>query len=191
LRATTGFLLALTVAAAVGLSLTWWTLAGASSFGSVAIGPWTAWPKGGAQDADRYARARVARSGDLPLGSGEGLALYAWSDSGGRRLDGRCRYTLAPIVPPTRWWTLTLYDEADGLVSNEAGRHGFASTEVVREPDGRATIVIAPEAQPGNWLPSPQAPFSLSLRLYDTPISAGLATADTVEMPAITRESCP
>jgi hypothetical protein len=191
LRATTGFLLALAIGAASGLGLTWWTLAGGPSFGALRVGPWMAWPRLGVQEADRYARASVARSGDLPLGPGEGLGFVARADSEGRSLDGRCRYRVAPIAPPARWWTLALYDEAENLVANPAERHGFASTQVVRDSDGSATVTVAPEASSGNWLPSPPAPFHLVLRLYDTPISTGLGTEDTVPLPSIRREACP
>jgi hypothetical protein len=191
LRATTGFLIALTIGALSGLGLTWWTLASGPRFGAMQIGPWTAWPQTGTQDADRYAKASVARSGDLPLGAGEGLAFVARHDSAGAALTGRCRYRVEPIVPPARWWTLTLYDAEGKLVANPESRYGFTSGEVVRRGDGSAEIVIGSEPAPGNWLPSPEAPFSLVLRLYDTPMSSGLATAETARLPALTMEGCP
>jgi len=191
LRATTGFLYALTIGAVCGLGLTWFGLGGGPMLGAMRIGPWTAWPEAGTQDADRYVRASLARSGDLPLGAGEGLAFTAEADSFGDALDGRCRYRVDPVVPPARWWTLTLYDENGQLVANPASRFGFTSAEVLRRGDGTTVISIAPEVRPGNWLPSPKAPFSLVLRLYDTPIAAGFGRESEVSMPQVIREACP
>jgi len=190
LRATTGFLLALVIAAGTGLGLTWWSIANGPRFGAMTIGPWQAWPQIGGQDADRYAKASVARSGELPLAAGEGIAFVASEDSQGAALSGRCHYRIAPIGPPARWWTLTLYDRARHLVANPSDRYAFTSAEVVRESDGKATVIAAPEAAPGNWLPSPAGKFQLVLRLYDTPISTGLAAEEAVMLPAITAETC-
>jgi hypothetical protein len=190
LRATTGLLYALTIGAATGLGLTWWTLVGGPEFGALRIGPWTAWPQAGTQEADRYVRASVARSGDLPLGSGEGIAFIATRDSNAAPLDGRCRYRVAPIVPPSRWWTLALYDARKRLVANPAQRYGFTSSQVLRSGDGVAEVAIGPQVLPGNWLPSPQEAFILVLRLYDSPISGSLASKETVALPDIVREAC-
>jgi len=189
-RASSGLLYALTIGALIGLCLTWWTLDGGPGFSAISVGPWSAWPEAGTQEADRYARASLARSGDLPLGAGEGLAFQASRDSAGDTLDGRCRYRLEPITPSGRWWTLTLYDEAGGLVANPADRYGFTSAEVMRAGDGSASVVIGKTALPGNWLPSGEGRFTLSLRLYDTPISAGLAPSEGIVLPTITREAC-
>jgi hypothetical protein len=190
LRATTGFLYALTIGALSGLCLTWFTLDEGPAFGSIAIGPWHAWPEIANQDADRYARASVARSGELPLVTGEGLTFTARKDSAGAALNGRCRYRIGPVVPPARWWTLTLYDASESLFANPISRYGFTSAEVVRRSDGGATIETGADARPGNWLPSPEAPFILVLRLYDTPISTGLGTEETVRLPDIVAEAC-
>jgi len=191
LRGITGFLLALTIGALSGLGLTWWTLAEGPAFGAMRVGPWTAWPQLGAPGADRYAKASIARTGDLPLGAGEGLAFVARRDSQGASLNGRCRYRVDPLIPPARWWTLTLYDRNDRLFANPASRYGFTSSQVVRRGDGEADVMIGPEARPGNWLPSPEAPFTLMLRLYDTPVSNGLGTEETVVLPQIELEGCP
>ncbi|MDQ0469718.1 DUF1214 domain-containing protein [Labrys wisconsinensis] len=193
MRSIPGFLYALTLGAVVGLGLTWWTLAGGPGFNALRIGPWSAWPQAGTPDADRYARAGLARSGDLPLGSGEGLAFVATRDSAGAALDGRCRYRIEPIAPPARWWTLALYDADGHLPDSPVGRHGFTSAEVLRRGDGVAAVVVAPDAAPGNWLPSGPAggPFRLVLRLYDTPVSTSAARSDAVVLPDIIAEGCP
>jgi hypothetical protein len=190
LRATTGLLYALTIGALLGLGLTWWTLSGGPGFGALSSGPWTAWPRAGTLDADRYARASLSRSGELPLGSGEGITFLAERDNDGARLDGRCQYSIAPIGPPSRWWTLSLYGEGGSLVNNPAERYGFTSSEVIRRGDGLVAVVTGPEVMPGNWLPSAPGRITLALRLYDTPIAASLAANQFVALPSITREAC-
>ena len=69
MRLLLGSLFALAVAAMVGLGATWLALTRGTAFGAVAIGAWTAWPKSGTRDVDPYARAAIARSGELPVGS--------------------------------------------------------------------------------------------------------------------------
>ena len=190
MRAEAGFLYALILGALAGLGLTWFAASDRLALGALQIGPWSARPMAYDEDADRYARARLARSGDLPLASGEGIAFVATTDSAGAPLEGRCAYRIAPILPPARWWTLTLYDEGGRLIVNPAGRNGFTSAEILRQSADEATVDISQAVQPGNWLPSAAGPLILTLRLYDSPISTGLGTKDTVSLPAIERVRC-
>jgi len=190
MRAEAGFLYALTLGALGGLGLTWFVVGDSFDIGSLQIGPWTAWPLADAQDANRYSRARIAQAGELPLASGEGIAFLALHDSAGAPLDGRCEYRISPILPPARWWTLTLYDSEGRLASNPAERNGFTSAEILRDSAEDATIATGPQPLPGNWLPTAAGAFTLTLRLYDSPISTGLGTKDTVPLPAIERGTC-
>jgi hypothetical protein len=64
-----GFLVAFAVAAAVGLGATWLALTKGTAFGPLRIGAWTAWPKTGTAEIDPYARAIIARTGELPVAS--------------------------------------------------------------------------------------------------------------------------
>jgi hypothetical protein len=181
----------LILAAAVGLGATWLTLTHGVAFGALTIGAWTAWPKNGSVDIDPYARATIARTGELPIGIGDGVAFFARSDDAGNALDGRCTFLVAGLTPAARYWTLTLYDTQGRLVANTIDRHGFTSAEILREAGGRFAITIGPRARPGNWLPSGGIEqFVLAWRLYDTPI--GVASLSTKEGPmaAITRGSC-
>ena len=63
------------IAAVIGLGATWLTLSRGVAFGSLSIGAWTAWPKSGSVDIDPYARAIIARSGELPTGTGDGVTF--------------------------------------------------------------------------------------------------------------------
>jgi hypothetical protein len=186
-----GALFAFTVAAAIGLGLTWLALTEGTAYGGVTIGSWTAWPKNGTPGIDPYARAIVARTGELPVGSGDGVAFYAFTDDRGSPLDGRCDVVLDGITPQARFWTLTLYDPEGRMVANSLRRQGFTSQEVLRRSDGSFEIAVGPRARPGNWLPTGGVErYLLVLRLYDTPIGAATRTGRDAPMPAVLRRAC-
>jgi hypothetical protein len=181
----------LLLAAVIGLGATWLTLTRGVAFGSLTIGAWTAWPKSGSVDIDPYARATIARTGELPIGTGDGVAFYAHTDDAGTAFDGRCTFVISGMSPAARYWTVTLYDPEGRLVANSIDRHGFTSAEVVRDASGRFTINFGPRARPGNWLPSGGGEkFVLVWRLYDTPIGVAMRTTKEGPMPAIVRKGC-
>ena len=62
-----GSVFAFAIAAAIGLGMTWIALTRGTAYGGVTIGAWTAWPKNGTPGIDPYARAMVARTGELLL----------------------------------------------------------------------------------------------------------------------------
>jgi hypothetical protein len=187
-----GTLLTLMIAAAVGLGVTWFAVANGMGFGAITIGAWTAQPKTGTSDIDPYARAVVARSGQLPIGSGDGVAFIARTDERGRPLDGRCDVSVSGTTPAARFWTLTVYDEDGRLVGNSVGRHGFTSQEVMRDADGRFEVRLAPRARAGNWLPTGGIEhYVLIMRLYDTPVGVATRTQRDAPMPGVVTVGCP
>ena len=181
----------LVLAAVVGLGATWLTLTRGVAFGALNLGAWTAWPKSGSVDIDPYARAIISRTGQLPIGTGDGVAFYARRDDAGNAFDGRCTFVISGSTPAARYWTLTLYDAEGRPVANTIDRHGFTSAEIVREADGRFAISVAPRARPGNWLPTGGIEqFVLVWRLYDTAIGVATRTTKEGPMPAIERKGC-
>jgi hypothetical protein len=191
-RLLVGALFALAVAALIGLGTTWLALSRGTAFGAISIGAWTAWPKTGTRDVDPYARATIARSGELPVSSGDGVSFLARADDNGRALDGRCDVVVGGVTPQARFWTLTLYDTQGQLVASSLDRQGFTSQEIVRHADGSFEIVIAPRARPGNWLPTGGIDsYVLLLRLYDTPVGVATRAAREAPMPSIGVRSCP
>lgn len=192
MRLLLGLLIALTVAAGVGLGATWFTVSRGTPFGALTIGAWTAWPRNGTADIDPYARAAVARSGELPVGSGDGVAFLARNDDAGRPLDGRCEVLVSGVTPGARYWTITLYDPLGQLVANTAGRYGFSSQEIVRMTDGSFEILVGARPRPGNWLPTSGVEhYLLMLRLYDTPVGVTTRAGRDAPMPSITQKACP
>ncbi len=192
MRLLLGSLFAFIVAALVGLGATWYTLTRGTAFGAIPIGAWTAWPKTGTIDIDPYARAVIARSGELPLGLGDGVAFYARADDEGLPLDGRCDVDISGITPSARFWTLTLYDPEGRLIANSVNRHGFTSQEIIRDTGGGFAIKIGPRARFGNWLPTGGVErYVLILRLYDTPVGVATRSGREAPMPSIVARACP
>jgi hypothetical protein len=190
LRFLIDLLIAIGIAVVVGFGSAALVLDRDRLFGAQTRGAWTAWPNSGSPDADPYTIALLARSGEVPLGAGEGLAFIAEADSAGGSLYGGCRYILEGQTPPARLWTLTLYDGEGHLLENPVHRTGFHSREIERRADGSFDIALAPDAQPGNWLPvTTKGPIKLMLRLYDTPIAGG-ANFGNLTLPSIRKGDC-
>ena len=184
-------LYALAVGAGLGLSSAYVLVRRDFPIGGVRAGPWVAWPRVGSREADPYARAIVARRGEVPLGVGEGLAFTATNDSAGRPLTSACDYRIGSVTPPARYWTITLYDQTGRPALGDLGRAGFTSGEIMREVDSRFLITLSRDPAPGNWLRQPAAgSVRLVLRLYDTPVAAGSAALDAASLPSIERGAC-
>ena len=185
-------LLALVIATVVGVGATWMTSTRGTDFGKLQIGAWTARPKTGTADVDPYSRASIARSGDLPIGQGDGVAFLAKTDDNKRPLDGRCDVVVSGVTPAARFWTLTLYDMKGHLVANALQRYGFTSEEIIRSADGSFEVRVASRSRAGNWLPTGGIErYALLLRLYDTPVGVATRTPRDAPMPAIATAGCP
>lgn len=192
MRLLTGTLFALAVAAIVGLGMTYYALTRGAAFGALSIESWTAFPKIGTVEADPYARASISRTGRLPTALGDGVSFTLQTDDNGKLLDGRCNVVLEGITPAARYWTLTLYNAGGGLIANSVNRYGFTSEEIVRRADGHFEIIVAPRANPGNWLPTAGIErYQLVLRLYDTAVGVSTKAGREVPMPSVTTRSCP
>jgi hypothetical protein len=187
-----GTLFAFVVAAAVGLGLTYFALTRGAAFGSLTIGAWSAWPKTGTAEADPYARATIARTGQLPIALGDGVSFTARGDDQGKLLDGRCDVIVSGVTPAARFWTLTLYNPDGDFSANSVNRYGFTSQEIVRQADGSFSIAISPRASAGNWLPTGGIDrYVLLLRFYDTAVGVATKAGREIPMPAVTTRSCP
>jgi hypothetical protein len=106
----------------------------------------------------------------------EAVYPMALHDDQGQTLDGSKAYRLhfpAGQLPPVNaFWSLTLYDgKTQLLAANPIQRYalGDRSPDLHYDADGGLTLTLqstAPTQQQGNWLPTPQGPFNLLLRLY-------------------------
>jgi len=181
-----GLLLSFVIAAGIGLGSTWYALTQNLSFGALALGAWKGFPRNGTIGIDPYARAAIARNGELPVGSGDGVTFTAAADDNGRALDGRCDVVVLGTTPPARFFTVTLYTPSGQLVANSLDRHGFTSQELVRDASGEFEITVSPRARPGNWLPTGGIDsYVLMLRFYDTSLGIATRAGREAPMPAI------
>jgi hypothetical protein len=185
-------LVALVLAAAIGVGSTWMATTRGTELGTLTIGAWTARPRTGTVDIDPYSRATITRNGELPIGTGDGIAFTARTDDKKKPLDGRCDVVISGVTPAARFWTLALYDNRGRLVGNALQRYGFTSQEIVRGADGGFEIRVASRARAGNWLPTGGIErYSLMLRLYDTPVGVATRTQRDAPMPQISTVACP
>ena len=139
----------LLLASGIGLGATWMTSTRGTTFGAITIGAWTARPKSGTSDIDPYSRASVARSGELPVGTGDGITFIASTDDKGRTLDGRCDVVVSGTTPPARFWTMTLYDTQGQLVAIDGQLRPFRP-KLRNEP--------VPAGLAGQWLHGQRGP---------------------------------
>ncbi|MGO4388882.1 DUF1214 domain-containing protein [Microvirga sp. 2YAF29] len=179
----------LMLALGLGLGSAYWVLKNDPPFGSIRLGPWKAWPTMGSPDADPYMRAILARRGEVPLATGEGLGFTAMTDSEGRDLDSACTYRIGTVAPGARLWTVTLYDRDGRLPVTPLGRSGFTSAEIIRDGQDGFSIVLSRSLQDGNWLQLPSSgSFNIVMRLYDP--QGALGSLEEAEFPTIQRVGC-
>jgi hypothetical protein len=182
-----GLLLSFVVAGAIGLGSTWFALSSNMSFGALSLGAWKANPRSGTAGIDPYARAVIARNGELPVGTGDGIRFTASVDDSGRPLDGRCDMVIRGTTPAARYFTLTLYTPSGSLVANSLSRFGFTSQELVRDRSGDFEVVVSPRARPGNWLPTGGVErYVLVMRFYDTSLGIATRAGREAPMPTLT-----
>lgn len=190
MRTITAFLLATAAALTLGLWSAWLAVRSPAPVDTITLGAWQAWPNAGTADADPYSRARLARTGEIPLGSGEGLALLALTDDSGEALVGNCNYRIDGQTPPARLWTVALENRDGHAISETSGVAALGSDTVLREQDGSFQVVLSSRPRPGNWLSTERADrFRVVIRLYDTTARTGTELT-TLVMPRIVREGC-
>ena len=113
-------------------------------------------------------------------GNSKEAAMYPFYrlDAAGDALTGDKRYTLhfAPgeLPPVHAFWSLTMYRQPESLlVANPIDRYLINSpmlAELKEDADGGLTLYIQ-DKSPGNdresnWLPAPEGPFVMYMRLY-------------------------
>jgi hypothetical protein len=174
-----------------GLGSAWYMVEAGSRLTTRSFGPWTTWLAAGRPDADPYTRAHTARNALLPITSTLELIFYAKTDSEGAQLQSACDYAVTVEGLEGAWWNLAAFDRRGGLIPNSADRYAFSSDNAMREPDGRAVIVVARDARPGNWLPVGAGKITLALTVQDAVMAATVHTGGSIKaLPAIRKIGC-
>ena len=152
------------------------------------------WQVGGLAGGDRdffhgdwLTRAAVAKAGIYANSPVEAMYPLTRKDSAGETLDGsKHNYTLTfakdQLPPANAFWSVTMYDgKTQLLIENPIGRYLINSpmlSGMKKNAEGSLTLYIqkaSPDkAKEANWLPAPNGPIYLAMRLYwpkDTPPS--------------------
>jgi hypothetical protein len=141
---------------------------------------------------DLALRAFVARIGWGANVPEEAVYPVSRLDADGQRLDGSRTYTItfpADRLPPLEelgFWSLTAYDGEMFIAPHPSGRYtvGDRTPGLTPAADGSLTLTLSHD-DPGTgagWLPVPEGPFVLMLRLYlpSAPILDGTWTPPPV-----------
>ncbi len=128
---------------------------------------------------DYIKRAVAAKLGRYTNSKEEALYPLYLTDAEGKPLDAsKNQYVLKlgqrDLPPVNAFWSITVYDGASQLlVENPIHRYRISSTTIPnlkKDPDGGLTLHIQhdspAEEQAANWLPAPEGPFYMVMRLY-------------------------
>jgi hypothetical protein len=144
------------------------------------------WRVGGLAGGDRASfhgdwlnRAAVAKAGIYANDPVEAMYPLTRTDSAGEPLDGsKHNYMLTfakgQFPPVNAFWSVTMYDgKTQLLIKNPINRYLINSPMLPgmkKNPDGSVTLYIQNKspgkAKEANWLPAPDGPIYLVMRLY-------------------------
>jgi hypothetical protein len=150
----TRFFIFAAIALVLGLGSAWRAVSHGINATAYRYGPWAFWFREGTAEADPYTLARIAREGSLPVTAASTMVFTATRDSAGAHLSGSCTYEIRGISVPSLWWDIAAFTAAGEIMSSKTGRSGFSSTNILAAPDGRFTVHLSPDVQPGNWIPA-------------------------------------
>jgi hypothetical protein len=121
-------------------------------------------------------QALTARNYWGPVTTAEAVYPRATVGADGRPLDGSKRYRIHfaedELPPVDAFWSVTVYGPDMFPVVNPANRYSLSGDTpgLVTNADGSIDLYLSHDAPAGrraaNWLPVPEGPFNLILRLY-------------------------
>ena len=131
--------------------------------------------KAGAFGTGYHLRTMIAFHGLFANLPEDAMYVGIPSDENSQALSGTNHYTLhfdKGQTPPVKaFWSLTLYNNEGFMVANPINRNAIGDRSNMKaNPDGSLDIYIQHNS-PGkgkesNWLPAPEGPFNLLLRMY-------------------------
>lgn len=185
------FIIYMTIGISLGLGSTWYVLDKGISLDTVRVGAWTVRTEAGQPIADPYTSAYVARIGHIPLKIEEAIYFFASSDDEEAPLDLACTYSLTGPGLRSAWWSISAHLPDGSVIDNPADRYSFTQATLLFDEDQTFRLMVSPEAQAGNWLPTTgSGPFVLVLRLHG-PAADYVRAPETTPVPGIEKESCP
>ena len=139
------------------------------------INGWTFTTKTGLYGTDYLMRALITAIG---LGANRPQdAVYPTSQKDGddKEYDGANKYVMrfakGQTPPAQGFWSLTMYDASYFFVPNPLNRYSISARQNLKyNPDGSVDLYIQKDspgkANESNWLPAPDGPIYLVMRLY-------------------------
>jgi hypothetical protein len=138
---------------------------------------WSTQKNGAAFGTDYLSRTSMGKANIFVNTPIETTYFYQDLDVDGQRLNGDGIYTVtfdATALPPVRgFWSLTLYNQHHFFHPNPLDRYslGTKNKHLTTSADGSLTMHVSSKPPTGageeaNWLPAPEAEFSLYLRAY-------------------------
>lgn len=130
----------------------------------------------GVYGADYLFRASIAMAGLGANLAADAVYPMIRTDAAGEVPVGEHDYVLrfsADDLPPAgAFWSLTMYDGEGYTVPNAIDRYALGDRDPLRfGHDGSLEIIVSREDPGGewtsNWLPSPEGPLGLTMRIYD------------------------
>jgi hypothetical protein len=152
---------AATIAAGAGSALY-----GFTHFGLTQVANSPGWQTRSVDQQDHalpYALAHFLMEGQLPPPASVKDFTRA-ADDAGVAFDARCIVEVRGRIPPARWWTLSVTDNA-GVALSDA--HTITAGSAILESGGDLVLRISTAPQPGNWIRPPSNSYRLALTLHD------------------------
>jgi len=143
--------------------------------GTVIENGWSTGRAAGGPGDDILKRATGAKFGLGGHYAIENRSYIAMSDAGGKKLNGETplvlHFAAAAMPPCNAFWSLTAYGTDLFLVDNEIDRWSISDrTPGLRyESDGSLSLTLSAARPPNsaNWLPVPEGPYMLGMRVYE------------------------
>lgn len=157
------------------------------------VAGWTTNYSGARFGNDWLLRSAVAKDQIYVAVPEEAIYPIARTDAEGNLLNGTNDYRIVfpegQTPPVGAFWSITLYDDVGIMVPNPIDRYsiGDRTGDLKTDEDGNTVIVLSntrPEADYANWLPAPEGPFYLMMRLY---IPSAQILDGTWQPPAVER----
>ncbi len=187
------YLAAILAGLALGLGSAYVAIAQGAALQQRSFQGWSYNALAGAEAADPYTRAMIARAGLLALRAEETIYFTLSADEDGRPLREGCVYELRGGPLPARWWSVTIYAPDHYLPRNNDHAFSIDATRAVRDGAGgwRARL-SATRGDAVTWISTREARngFTLTLRLYQ-PMQEAREAPARISFPRLSTLSCP
>lgn len=143
-----------------------------------------------------HARAYLVTSGHLPLPQDQALYFFTYIDAAGKTLNADCDYELVGDEMDAFWWSVSIHSTDFEQFENSSHRYSFNMANIIRNNDGKFSIIVSSKVNKGNWLPLNEQVaqngnnFMMSLRLYGVDKKM-IDQVELLKLPILNKIGCP